>query len=164
MGHQLTGIHLVAGHREPIPREFHPSIPTRLWARVRGGSLDRALTDGADPVGSAALAQRSVWLTSRRNRRAVARAIRRLLELNGSSGASAAVQPHRGELAAARLPLARVAAMLETEEPIYSRGMARLQLLLTRGGSPLYDPQRHGELLHEVEETLTALEGREENW
>jgi hypothetical protein len=77
---------------------------------------------------------------------------------------TAAIQPHAGELAKARLQLAWVAAMLETEEPVYSPGVARLRLLLRRGGSPLYEPERTGQLVWEVEAILDALEGREETW
>ena len=57
-----------------------------------------------------------------------------------------------------------MAALLEIDEPVYARGVARLQLLLTESGSPLYVPQRTGELRAEVEAILDALEGREETW
>jgi hypothetical protein len=50
------------------------------------------------------------------------------------------------------------------DEPVYARGVAELQLLLTEGGSALYAPQRVGELLSEVEAILDALEGREDTW
>ena len=54
--------------------------------------------------------------------------------------------------------------MLETDEPVYSAGVARLRLLLGSGGSPLYEPERRGQLLHEVEAILEAMEGREDTW
>ena len=57
-----------------------------------------------------------------------------------------------------------MAALLEIDEPVYSRGMARVQLLLTEGDSPLYAPQRAGQLRQEVEAILDAMEGREETW
>ena len=63
-----------------------------------------------------------------------------------------------------RLPLAGVAALLETDEPIYSRGVAKAQLLLTEGSSPLYFPLREGDLRREVDTIVDALEGREETW
>ena len=106
-----------------------------------------------------------MWLTSRRQRRDLAESVRRLLEPDlRATGPTAAIQPHRGELAAARVPLAWLAAMLETDEPIYSPGVARLRLLLRRGGSPLYDPECAGQLVQEVEAILEAMEGREETW
>jgi hypothetical protein len=111
------------------------------------------------------LAQRAARLTSTKNRRSLARSIRRLLEVPaGRQGPSAAISPHRGELAGGRLPLARVAALLEIDEPVYARGVARVELLLTEGGSVLYAPRRAGQLRGEVEGILNALEGREETW
>ncbi len=165
MSRLLAGIDLVAGHGRGLPAGARAPGPlTRAWARVRGRSLDHALAGGADPASSAALASRAAWLTSRRNRRGVARAIRRLLEPPGRRGPSAAVRPHRGELAGVRLRLAGVAALLETEEPIYASGVARAQLLLTDGNSPLYQPLHAGDLLRTVDEIVDALEGREETW
>ena len=62
------------------------------------------------------------------------------------------------------MPLARVAALLEIDEPVYARGVARLQLLLTEGGSPLYAPQTGPAARARSRPILDALEGREETW
>jgi|SRR5262249_33401168 len=160
---QLAGIHLVAGSRQPIPSQRHAGLPIRLLARLRSASLDRALAAGADPASSAALAQRSVWLTRRRTRSHLAHSIRRLLDPAALRvGPSAAIRPHAGELARVRVPLSWIAAMLEDGEPAYSQGMARLNLLLTQGGSSLYAPGRTGRLAEEVDAIIDALEGREE--
>src|SRR5262245_2804427 len=109
MGHQLAGIHLVAGSRQPMPSPRRPTPPIRLWAHLRGRSLDRALGAGSDPAAAATLAHRSAWLTSPRQRRSLAYAIRRLLEPGAGQGLSAAIQPHRRGLEAARPQLTRVA-------------------------------------------------------
>ena len=166
MRRQLAGIRLVAGDGRMAPAGARrPGPLVKLRARLAGRSLDRALAADADPTSSAALARRAVWLTDARNRHAVARSIRRLLEVSPARrGPSSAVPPHSGELTAARLPLARMAALLDTDVPVYSRGMARAQLLLTEGDSPLYAPQRTGQLLQEAEAIVVALEGREETW
>jgi hypothetical protein len=104
-------------------------------------------------------------LTKSRNRRSLARSIRRLLEPSAHRGLSSAVPPHREELADARLPLARVAALLdETDEPVYSRGVAMAKLLLTEGDGPLYCQARRGQLRRQAEAIVAALEGREETW
>ncbi len=63
-----------------------------------------------------------------------------------------------------RLRLAGVAALLETDEPIYASGVAKAQLLLTEGNSPLYFPLHPGDLRRSVDEIVDALEGREETW
>ncbi len=165
MEDRLTEIHLVAERRQRIPRARRAGMRIRLWARVRGSGLDRALSAGADPASSAPLAQRSAWLTSPRSRRKLARAVRRLLDpVDARQGASSAVRPNREALEAARVPLTWVASMLETEEPVYAQGVARLNLLLTHGGSVLYEPKRRTQLAQEVEGILDALEGREETW
>lgn len=167
MRHQPAGIHLAAGDGRGLSRApDEGKIFIRVQARLRGRSLDRALSNGEDPASSPVLTRRAAWLTSTKNRHALARSIRRLLDPPSGrrAGLSAAVPPHRGELAGARMPLARVAALLEIDEPIYARGVARLQLLLSEGGSALYAPHRTGELRGEVEGILDALEGREETW
>jgi hypothetical protein len=166
MSDQLARIDLLTGGGERIASAGRHGPLTRLRARLRGASLDRALRDGVDPAASAALAQRAALLTSARRRRALARSYRRLLELpTGRPRPSSAVPPHREELARARLPLARVSALLdETDEPVYSRGVAMAQLLLTEGDGPLYTQARPGELRRRAEEIVNALEGREETW
>ena len=167
MRDQSAGLNLVAGDGRGLSRApDEAGIFIKAQARFRGRSLDRALSIGEDPASSPVLTRRAAWLTSTKNRNALARSIRRLLDPPSGRrpGPSAAVPPHRGELAGARMPLARVAALLEIAEPVYARGVARLQLLLTEGGSPLYAPQRTGELRGEVEGILDALEGREDTW
>ena len=167
MGHQPAGIDLVTADGRGLSRApDEAGIFIKAQARFRGRSLDRALSNGEDPASSPVLTRRAAWLTRPRNRHALARSIRRLLDPPSGRrpGPSAAVPPHRGELAGARLPLARVAALLETDEPVSARGVARLRLLLTDGRSALYAPDRTGELRAEVEGILDALEGREETW
>jgi hypothetical protein len=167
MSNRPAGIDLVAGDGWGLSRAPDgDGIFIKARARFRGRSLDRALSNGEDPASSPVLVRRAVWLTSTKNRHALARSIRRLLDPPSGRrpGPSAVVPAHRSELAAARMPLARVAALLEIDDPVYARGVARLQLLLTESGSPLYVPQRTGELRVEVEGILDALEGREETW
>ena len=166
MRDELAGIHLGAGNGQRVAAAPRSGPHTRLLARLRGRSLDRALRDGTDPASSAPLAHRAALLTKSRNRKLLARSIRRLLEPpSAHRGPSSAVPPHREELAAARLPLARVAALLDqTDEPVYSRGVAMSELLLTEGDGPLYCPARRGQLRRQAEAILAALEGREETW
>ena len=136
-----------------------------LSARLRGRSLDRAISAGADLTSTAVLARRAAWLTSRGHRSRLARSLRGLLEpTTGRRGPSSAIAPHRAELAGARLALARVAALLEIDEPVYARGVAMAEQLLTEGDSHLYVPERAGQLRDEVEAIVDALEGREDTW
>ena len=163
MRRQLAGIQLVAGREPVVAPARRPGPFIKLCARLRGASLDRAIATGADPSSSALLARRAAWLTSARNRRSLSRSIDRLLAVRPAPrGPSAAVRPHGGELAGTRLSLARVAALLAGGEPVYCRGVARVQLLLTQGNSPLFAPERVGQLQVETDEILDALEGREQ--
>ncbi len=165
MADQLAGIQLVAGHEPAVAHARTPGLFLNLRSRLHGISLDRALAEGADPASSPLLARRTAWLTSSRNRSSLADCVGRLIEVSGGlRGRSAVVRPHRGELAGAKLPLARVAALLDSPEPVYPRGVARVQLLLTDATSPLYAPVRPGQLRAEAEDILDALAGREETW
>jgi hypothetical protein len=53
-----------------VIRAMAPGAFTRLRARVRSGSFDRALIAGADPASRPELAARAAALNSRRNRAA----------------------------------------------------------------------------------------------
>lgn len=132
-------------------------------AHLRGRFLDRELSRGADPASSEELAQRAAWLTSRRRRRSLARSLRHVRELGTRHppGPSAAIPPDLKELSGARLQVARVESLLElVDEPVYSRGVAMVEVLITDGLSPLYYPRRSGQLREALEEIIDALEGR----
>lgn len=165
MRRQLAGIELVAGREPAVAPARTPGLFLNLRSKLHGISLDRALAEGADPASSPLLARRAAWLTSSRNRHSLANCVGRLIEMSGERrGRSAVVRPHRGELAGAKLPLVRVAALLDTQEPVYCHGVARIQLLLTDATSPLYAPVRAGQLRAEAEDILDAMEEREETW
>ncbi len=138
-------------------------VLTKARIRLRGRSLDRRLAGGEDPASSAELAHRAAWLTRARQRRSLARSIRSVREL-GSRGRvpiTSAIPPDWAELTSNRLKLARIESVLDlVETPVYSRGVAMAQVLLTEGLSPLYYPKHKGELREALDEILVALEGR----
>jgi hypothetical protein len=101
MSRQPAGIDLVAGDWRGLSRApDEAGIFIKAQARFRGRSLDRALSNGQDPASSPVLTRRAAWLTSTKNRHALARSIRRLLDPPSGRrpGLSAAVPPHPGEL------------------------------------------------------------------
>ena len=136
-------------------------------ARLRAGllcrSLDAALAQGADPCESPALAYRAARLTSDRSRERLATSV----EYSGAAATrpapslSAAVQPCRYEVEAAGSLLPLVRELLRSTAPVYARGVAMLEILLTDGGSPLFAPASRGALSHELELIFAALQGRE---
>jgi hypothetical protein len=75
-----------------------------------------------------------------------------------------AVEPDRREIDLARPLLQRLEALLLSETPVYAKGMAGLELLLTDGVGCAYAPAYPGQLLDELENLSLALEGREEGW
>jgi hypothetical protein len=78
-------------------------------------------------------------------------------------GFSAAVEPHRGEVATAEPLLMQVRELLRSSAPVYARGVAMLGGILGDGGSPLYRPIGRAELSRQLELIIAALEGREQS-
>jgi hypothetical protein len=136
----------------------------RVRARLRRSSLDAALARGADPCESPALARRAARLTSERSREKMAAWVAGILATASRPPRplSAAVEPDRDEVAAAGPLLIRVRELLRSTAPVYARGVAMLEDLLSDGGSALYMPVRRAELSHELELIIAALEGREQ--
>jgi hypothetical protein len=118
-------------------RAFAPGLAARLAARVRARQLDAALIEGADPAESAALAARAARLTSSATRAVVADALERWV---GSSARRRrwAVIPSRRAIEASRAELWDLVAALRAPMPVYARGVAMLQRLLSDGAGPAY--------------------------
>ena len=135
----------------------------RLRAGLLSRSLDAALAQGADPCESPALAYRAARLTSDRSRERLAASVEHssAAAMRPAPSLSAAVQPCRYEVGAAGSLLLLVRELLRSTAPIYARGVAMLEILLTDGGSPLYAPTSRGALSHELELIFAALQGRE---
>jgi hypothetical protein len=145
---------------------------TRVRARLEHSRLDAALAQGADPCKSHALAHRAAQLTSDRTREKMAAWIEDIVARAGrdpsgkvldvySRAFSAAVEPDRDEVAAAEMLLTQVEDFLGSNAPVYARGVALLEDLLRDGGGPVYRPSWPGELSHQLELIIAALEGRE---
>jgi hypothetical protein len=157
------------GHRTPGPpalggqNRFGPDrLLTRVLAVLRRSSLDAALARGADPCESSALAHRAARLTSERSRERMAARVADILVTaeRPARALSAAVEPNRDEVAAALPLLIEVRELLRSTAPVYAEGVAMLEGLLGDGGSSLYRPVGQGQLSHELELIIAALEGR----
>lgn len=133
----------------------------RLAARLRGSSLDRALARGADPLATSQLAARAQLLTSPAGRAQAADAVEHLVR--------AAYGPHRRWWALARhntvlahsSELHALASLLRSERPVYARGVAALNELLSDGTGPVYRDARD-ELGRHLGRVRAAIEGRDE--
>jgi len=139
---------IVAQHPAPLlPRSFElaaertlaPGPLARARARLRAGALDRALVAGADPARRTDLAARAARLGSRRSRHELAIALDRLL--------ASARGPHRRWWSLGRhdIVLANadgivaLARLLDSDIPVYARGLALVRITLTDGTGPAYN-------------------------
>jgi hypothetical protein len=114
---------------------------SRLAARMRPAMLDGQLTAGADPLDSARLSARAAVLISSRHRAAIASSLERLLE-SPARRARMQVAPRRSVVLANEPRLRALADRLLSDEPLYARGIARLELLLGDGTGPVYGSDR----------------------
>jgi len=123
-----------------------------------GAELDGLLAAGADPHASVLLAERARRLTTPRSRKRVAQGLRRAWRsAQARPGFSAAVRPNANELLAARAVVAAIDHRLRSPDPVRAQGVARLQALLTNGGSALYLTDSEGRLASELRRAASAL-------
>jgi hypothetical protein len=119
-------------------RTAEPGRIARASARLRGGSLDRALSAGADPRRSPQLAARAALLTSRRTRETLAEGLERLVDTaQGPHRRWWALGQHERVLANAG-ELHALARVLHGAQPVRPRGVAMLNRLLVDGTGPAY--------------------------
>ncbi len=149
----------------PLPRSTSPRPPRlldRIAARVRGPWLDRQLARGVATWRSPAHAARAVQVTSDRRRRALTRALERLVEQSyrppGRSMASAVIAPCRRQVRAALPEILDVCARLRSDVPVDPRGVVRLRHLLCDGGGPCYVWMHADALTTELREVSRWLE------
>jgi hypothetical protein len=114
------------------------------WAmgRLLAWRLDRQLAVGAAPWRSRAHAARALQLTSPRRRRRLATGLSRILDEAFappiSTRLGAVVSPSRTQVCDALPQIVALTARLQDAEPVDSRGVAGLQLLITDGAGPFY--------------------------
>jgi hypothetical protein len=136
---------------------FEPGLTARLAARLRGHALDSALIEGADPAATEQLAARAARLTSRSMRREVARGLDRLALDDRAGGAHWRVRPFRAAAAGNAPELHALAARLREPGPLYVRGIAMLNRLLTEGTGPAYNDYRGDLLAHRLRDARVAM-------
>ncbi|AKS34091.1 hypothetical protein [Mycolicibacterium goodii] len=135
-----------------------PSIRARIAARVHADTLDAALAVGAPTPPGSAIAVRAARLTSRSERDAVARTLRRAVRDAASDvrQISARVPLHRKNIAECRELIETITRRLRAPAPVSARGMARLSRVIDDGCGPLYAMGR-GDLAGRLGAALAAL-------
>jgi hypothetical protein len=139
-------------------RALKPGRLAGLLARARSGSLNESLIGGADPAASRLLAARAMQLTSPRSRASLASGLDRLLWSAQAPAGRWRVRPHREAVCANASALGGLASLLVSTSPLYARGVAMLEQLLTDGTGAVY--RGDTELLaHTLEQCRAAITG-----
>jgi hypothetical protein len=129
------------------------------WSRAR--KLDRQLAGGVDPMQSDELSLRVGQLGSSRNRRRVARALRRavaLAERNAYPVVVAAPPIRRATVRASSALLLEIEERLRSCEPVGVQGLAMASQLIEDRGGPLYRDNADRPLTVTAFDALVALD------
>jgi hypothetical protein len=153
--HRISSDALDGGRRRS---NLQPGPLTRLLAGLRGGSLDRALAAGADPAASRELTARASIVTSPRFRRALAEGLERWLQAAYGRPHSRRVLPPRSLAAANAGQVRDLIAQLRGSAPLYARGVAAVDELLSDTTGPAY--RGDGDTLaRRLAEARTGMDG-----
>jgi hypothetical protein len=120
----------------PAPRE--PSAAQRALARLRSFSLDARLAAGEDPVRSRMLAAQAARLTAPRHRELLAQALGGLVLAAQHGTRPSRISPSRSAVLGNEQALRALARRVDSREPLYARGLARLERLLSDTTGPAF--------------------------
>jgi hypothetical protein len=150
---------LLGADDAPVVRRVGPI--DRLKVRLNARALDRALAAGQPSSAEPAVALRARRLTELSKRRELARTLKQLVTRAyqaSNSLASAQVPVARRAVLIAAEELTQLAAELLTPGPVGAGGVAQVQLLISDGTSPLYNPQAGTSLSIAVQRAIEALQ------
>lgn len=133
---------------------------TRVFAHLRSHDLDRALASGVSPDSSADLSLRAHSLIGARTRVALARSIWSLIaDAQRPYGPFVSRVPMcRRKVLRSSGSLEELAQRLVQRDPVDARGVAKVSVLLSDGGGPIYDGPAADDLEPAIQEALEALE------
>lgn len=129
----------------------------RAAARLHAASLDRRLAAGESPDSSLMLALRARKLTGRRDRRALAAGIQRVLHEAARPANLYALPFDWPRIRLLTDELAALRDVLADGGLVDPRGVAMVQLLLTDGGGPLHRPGGPVRLRDAIDDAVYAL-------
>jgi hypothetical protein len=152
---------LVSDTRDSV-RCCHISPRVRLVARLRGLDLDVALAGGASPDSGAALSLRAHTLIGASTRIELSREIRRVLRRANQlrSPFDPTVPICRRKIRDATAAFDELSDRLQGSDPVDSRGVAQVRLLLRTGSGPLYSHPFADDLVPAIHAIIDALEPR----
>jgi hypothetical protein len=152
---------VLADERNPgrvIVRRAHAG--SRVRAHVCAHRLDRALAAGIPPDSRADLSVRAHGLIGSRERLALARAIRRVIEDSEHARRPMrfAVPICRRKVRRSQQTLVDILERLLGHEPLDARGVAQIRLLLSDGAGPLYVHPQVDDLEPALARAVAALD------
>ena len=155
----MTTVLLAAGEDWCALRRYNCWIFHRLVAVFHGRHLDRDLESGADPDTSVLLSIRAAALIDPSRRRRLARTLSHMV-----TDAERSPHPFDGRLPVARQEILEARELIEETVSLLLRGgpgnpmgVARVQVLLEDGASPLYRSPVPGALRDRLEAAIEAL-------
>ena len=149
---------LLGADGAPVVRRVRPF--DRLRATLRARALDRALAAGEPSEAAAAVALRARRLTELSKRAELAQILRQLVTRAcqaSTSLASSQVPLARRAVLSAIDELSMLASELVTPGPVGAGGVAQVQLLISDGTGPLYNPDSRTDLVTAAERAIEAL-------
>ena len=141
-----------------MPSRVYP-VSVRIRTRVRRGSLDRQLAEGADPASSAELELRATELRSTVERSRIANSLVETLgDARRGEPMTIRTRPQRAVVRDAADYIGALVLRLRDERPVAPRGVAMAARLADDRTSPMH---RHdvGDLHEAVRSALSALDG-----
>jgi hypothetical protein len=156
----MSTFHAVPLHRQDRSTSVEASLKLRLRVYVTRGALDRQIAAGRPYESTPALALRSRQLTDARTRQQIARSLRGIVDYADYRRSHRIISASVVEPAAvrrARHPILGLAERLEGAAQVNAAGVARAQVLLTDGLSPLYNrncPRTATQAIYEVQDAL----------
>lgn len=147
-----------ARRRDAVPSR---SLALQLRVAVKRDVLDRQLADGTNPESTPELTLRAAQLTSSRNRRRIARALRQVIAdaYHRPFGRSRIVVIRRDAVLEAQEAIETLIERIESPTPVQAQGMALVERILTDSQwSPLYNRADAGALRHVVFQATDALD------
>jgi hypothetical protein len=128
-------------------------------ARLRPRHLNRQLIAGVDPSTCAWLAARARRLTSAPYRAYLAAALRLIIDVPGAPSRRSRIRPRARAIRANVTELRDMADVLTGAGPVYARGLAMLDELLSDGAGPVYVDRSGSALAEALTATRAALSG-----
>ncbi len=153
-----------AGVRSPVRTPDRASLLAPMWARMRGGWLDRELATGVEPWRTPVHSARSLQITGVRARRSLAKSLDQLIrraQTSRPAAMSTVVPLDRRAVLGARVQVEALAQRLRDGAPVSTRGVAALRDLLCDGSGPIYSPvsgEALGRVLASIRDSLDVVD------